>query len=193
MSNVDSKNNTHPYYPFLKWGFLHTPFMIFVRSYNTLSDDDFMKALGLRDYQKMSPPLPDFTSHVVFANDTEWTHIADDDLYTLWYSPKTAEVIERYSKSYDIFRCSIGDIDESFEFEYYQNGSLIRKLDFKPGAFKNSKAVIVDIGTKLPGEPDKLRDLIASSTRMFPTITQSLGITRVNDPLQNRFYGKIVG
>jgi len=193
MSNDDSNHNAHPYYPFLKWGFLHTPFMIYVRSYNKLSDDDFMKVLGLRDYQKMSPPLPSICWHVVFANDSEWTHIADDFRYTLWHSPKTAEVIERYSKSYDIFRCSIGDIDESFEFEYYQNGNLIRKLVFEHDVFKNTKTVIVDIGTKLPGEPENLSDLIVSSEKMFPTIIQSLGIVRVSDPLQNRFYAKTAG
>ena len=193
MSNDDIGNNIHPYYPFLKWGFLHTPFMIYIRSYNTLSDNDFMKAFGLQDYQKLSPPLPASSLHVVFANDAEWTHIADDFRYTLGHSPKTTEVIERYSKSYDIFSCSIGDIDESFEFEYFQNGNLMRKLVFEHDAFKNSKNVIVDIGNKLPGEPENLSDLITSSEKMFPTITQSLGIARVNDPLQNRFYGKIAG
>ncbi len=193
MSNDDSSNYIHPYYPFLKWGYLHTPFMIYVRSRNALSDNDFMKAFGLQDYQKMFPPLSPSYLRVVFANDTEWIHIADDFHYTLWHSPKTAEVVEGYSKSYDIFRCSIGDIDESFEFEYYQNGSLIRKLIFEHDVFKNSKTVTVDRGTKLPGEPKNLSDLITSSVKMFPTITQSLGITRANDPLQNRFYGKIAG
>ena len=193
MSNDNGNNNAHPYYPFLKWGFLHTPFMIFIRSYNKISDEDIMKTLGLQDYQKIHPPVPPSYLHVVFASDTEWTHIADDYLYTLWYSPKTAEAIEKFSKSYDVFRCSIGDIDESFEFEYYQNGSLTRKLVFEHDAFKNSKMVIVDIGTKLPSEPENLSDLITSSERMFPNITQSLGIARVNDPSQNRFYGKIAG
>ncbi len=193
MSNNEGKNNIHPFYPFLKWGFLHTPFMIYIRCCNTLSDDDFMKIFGLRDYQKMSPPLPSSGLHVVFANDNEWTHIADDFRYTLWLNPITAEVIERYSKNYDIFRCSTGDIDESFEFEYYRNGSLIRKLVFEHDVFKNSKTVTVDIGTKLSGEPEHLSDLITSSEKMFPTITQSLGIVRVTDPFQNRFYGKKVG
>ena len=193
MLNGDSSNNAHPYYPFLKWGLLHTPFMIYIRSYNKLSDDDFMKVFGLRDYQKMSPPLPFSDWHVVFANDTEWTHIADDFGYTLWNSPKTAEVIERYSKSYDIFRCSIGDIDESLEFEYYQNGNLIRKFVFQHDVFKSTKTVMVDVGTKLPGESENFNDLIVSSEKMFPEITQALGITRVTDPLQHRFYSKKAG
>lgn len=83
MSHDDGNNNAHPYYPFLKWGFLHTPFMMFIRSYNKLSDEDIMKALGLQDYQKMLPPVPASGWHVVFARDTEWTHIADDYRYTL--------------------------------------------------------------------------------------------------------------
>lgn len=190
MLNGESSNNDHPYYPFLKWDLLHSPFMIYIRSYNKLSDDNFMKVLGLEGYQKMAPPLYFPGWHVVFANDTEWTHIADDYRYTLWSSPKTAEAIEKYSKSYDVFRWSIGDIDESLDFEYYQNGNLIRKFVFEHNIFKNTKTVMVDIGPKLPGESENLSDLIISSEKMFPEITQALGITKVTDPLQYRFYGK---
>jgi len=192
MSNDNgSKNNNHPYYPFLKWGFLHTPFMIYIRSYNTLSDEDFMKLFGLRDYHKASPPLSSLGSHVVFANDTEWTHIADDSRYTLWQSPKTAQAVEELSRSYDVFRNSIGDIDDSFEFEYYQDGKLVRKFVFEHNVFKKTEIITVDIGTKLVGEPATLDDLKSSSEKMFPLITQSLGIARVIDPLQNRFYSKL--
>ena len=193
MSNDEISSNAHPYCPFLKWGFLHTPFMIYVRSYNTLSDEDFMSLFGLRDYQKISPPLPFIGRHVVFANDTEWTHIADDYRYTLYHSPQTVEAIEELSKSYDVFSCSTGDIDESFELEYYQNKNLVRKLVFKHDVVKNTQIVSVDTGTKLPGEPAALDGLKVSAEKMFPTITQTLGIVRVTDPLQNRFYGKKAG
>jgi len=193
MSNDDGNNNAHPYYPFLKWGFLHTPFMIFIRSYNTLSDEDFMRLFGLRDYQKMFPPLPSIGWHVVFANDSEWTHIADDYRYTLWHSPKTTEAIEELSRSYDVFRCCIGDIDESFEFEYFQNGNRIRKFVFEHDVFKKTQIVTVDKGQSLQGEPAELDNLKSSAEKMFPTITQALGIVRVTDPLQNRFYGKKAG
>lgn len=120
-----------------------------------------MKALGLQDYQKMFPPLPSYGCHVVFANDAEWTHIAD--VYTLWHSPKPAEFIEEYSKSYDVFRCSIGDIDESFEFEYYQSGNLVRKFVFDHDVFKNTQTVTEDKGAKLLGEPENLSEPKISS------------------------------
>lgn len=193
MLNRNDNNNVHPYYPFLKWGFLHTPFMIYVRSYNTLSDEDFMKLLGLQDYQKISPPLPYFGWHIVFANDIEWTHIADDCRYTLWHSPKTPKAVKELSKNYDVFRCSIGDIDDSFEFECYQNGNLIRKFVFEHDVFKNTHTVPINTGPILPGEPTILNDLKVSAEKMFPTITQALGIVRVTDPLQNRFYRKKAG
>jgi hypothetical protein len=192
MSNTDSNKNTnHPYYPFLKWGFLHTPFMIYIKSYNTLSDEDFMKLFGLQDYHKASPPLSSLGSHVVFANDAEWTHIADDCRYTLWRNPKTAETVEKLGKQYDVFRNSIADIDNSFEFEYYQDKKLVRKFVFDHDVFKNTEFVTVDTGTKLVGEPTTLDDLKSASEKMFPSIIQSLGITRVIDPLQNRFYSKL--
>jgi hypothetical protein len=191
MSNDgDEHNALHKYYPFLKWGFLHTPFMIYVRSHNTLSDQDFLKLLGLQDYHKASPPLPHFGSHVVFANDAEWTHIADDYGYTLWHSPKTAEAIAELSTSYDVFRNSIGDIDESFEFEYYQAGKLVRKFVFEDNVSKRTQIVTIDTGSKLLGEPETFSSLKSSAQKMSPTITQALGIVRVTNPLQNRFYCK---
>jgi hypothetical protein len=189
----DKKGNHHEFYPFLKWGDLHTPFMIFVRSHHRLSDHDFMNLFGLQDYQKVSPPLPFTGSHVVFANDTEWTHIADDFLYTLWHSSRTVDVIAKLSTSYDVFRCSIADIDNSFEFEYHQGGRVIRKFVFEHNIFNGTETVIVDTGVQLTGEPTILSDLKVSAEKMFPTITQALGIVRVIDPLQNRFYGKKAG
>jgi hypothetical protein len=164
--------------------------MIYVRSHNRLSDEYFMRLFGLQDYYKVFPPLPFLGLHVVFANDNEWTHIADDYGYTLWHSPKTVEAIEMLSKSYDVFRNSLGDIDDSFEFEYYQNGELVRKFVFKHDVFKKTEFIAVDIGRKLVGEPTALDDLKTSSEKMFPSMTQALGITRVTDPLQNRFYSK---
>ncbi len=190
--DLDDHKDPHKYYPFLNWGFLqlHTPFMIYIRSYNTLSDQDFMKLFGLQDYHKVSPPLSSVGSHVVFANDSEWTHIADDVRYTLWHSPKTAEAIAELSASYDVFRNSIGDIDDSFEFEYYQDGKLVRKFIFEHNVFKGTEIVTEDTGTKLLGEPETISSLKSSAEKMFPTITQALGIVRVTDPLQNRFYCK---
>ena len=106
---------------------------------------------------------------------------------------QTAAAIEVFRKSYDVFRCSIGDIDESFELEYYQNRNLVRKFVFEHDVSKNTQTIIVDTGTKLPGEPATLNDRKVSAEKMFPTITQALGIVRVTDPLQNRFYAKITG
>jgi hypothetical protein len=167
--------------------------MIYVRSHHTLSDTDFIKLFGLQDYHKVSPPLPYTGSHVVFANDSEWTHIADDLGYTLWRGPKTSEAITELSKSYAVFRNSIGDIDDSFEFEYHQDGKLVRKFVFEHNVVTSTQIITVDTGPKLIGEPATLSDLKASAEKMFPTIIQALGIVRVTDPLQNRFYGKKAG
>lgn len=184
-------DNQHPYYPFLKWGFLHTPFMLYIRSRNELSDKDFLKLFGLHDYHKTFPPLPNLGSHVVFANDTEWTHIADNYGYMLWHNPKTAEAIEELSKCYDVFGNFIGELDDSFRFEYYQNGKLVRKFVFEHDVFKGRQMVTIDEGNRLIGEPVELINLKASAEKMFPTITQALGIVRVIDPLQNRYYSKL--
>ncbi len=191
MVNGVGNKNSNANYPFQNGDYLHTPFMLFVRSFNTLSDEEILILFGLRDYQKMSPPLPFLGWHVVFANDNEWVHIADDFRYTLWQSPKTAKVVEELSRSYDVFRCSVGDIDDLFEFEYYQNGNLIRKLTFEHNVFEKTQIITVDIGQRLTGEPGELDDLKFSAPEMFQPITEALGIERVFDPLQNRFYCKL--
>jgi hypothetical protein len=190
MPKVEISNHVHPDYPFLKWGQLHTPFMIYVRSYNKLTDEDYMKMFGLQDYQKMSPPLPFAGWHVVFANDSEWTHIADDYGYTLWHSAQTVAAIKELSQKYDVFRCSIGDIDEAFEFVCFQNGKCVRRFEFAPDVSPNKPAFTISAGNRLPGEPKTANELKVAAGDMFSTIVQALGIRRVNDPSLNRFYGK---
>ncbi|MEZ4590370.1 MAG: hypothetical protein R3D55_04410 [Chloroflexota bacterium] len=124
---------------FSKRGYLATPFMIYVRSYNAISDQEFMEIFGLKQYAKKAISDFDFSdSHVIFTNDFEWTHIADDLRYTLWHSPRTSEAIAELGKSYDIFRNSIGDIDDSFEFEYYRDGKLARKFVYEHNVFKRN-------------------------------------------------------
>ena len=85
---------------------------------------------------------------------------------------------------------SIGDIDESFEFVYYRAGKLVRKFVFEDDIYARTQTVTTDVGSRLLGEPETLSDLKSAAERMFPTVTQALGIERVIDPLQNRFYCK---
>jgi len=146
------------------------------------------EAFGLNDYQEASPPLPLGASYVVFANDSEWTHIADDFGYTLWH--RSVEAIAELSASYDVFRNSIGDIDNSFEFEYYRDGKLVRKFVFEDNVFERTQIVTADSGAKLIGEPKTFDSLKSSAQKMLPEITEALGIVRVTDPLKNRFYAK---
>ncbi len=187
--NDPGRHYYHPYYPFLKWGYLHTPNMIFIRSYNVIPDEDFIKLLGLPNYKKAPPPLPSDGSHIVFGNDDEWTHIADDFNYTLWWDdPKTNKAVASLSKTFDVFRCSNGDIDESFEFEYFKDGSLARKMIFDHDIFKKEENILVNIGNKLASEPLELSGLKAEANDMFPSITKALGIKKITDPTLLRFY-----
>ncbi|MCA9920294.1 MAG: hypothetical protein KC445_20200, partial [Anaerolineales bacterium] len=151
-------NSPHKNFPFTKWG-LATSFMIYVRSFNAISDQEFMDFLGLKGYHKAFPPLEFTGFHVVFANDSEWTHIADDLRYTLWHSPKTSEAIAELSKTYDVFRNSRGDIDDSFEFEYYRNGTLARKFVYEHNLFKGRRAIAADVGSKIVAEPNTFEEL----------------------------------
>ena len=194
MSNHNDRDDDKTFdvnYLFSKRGYLATPFMIYVRSYNVISDQEFMEIFGLKNYQKRA--ISDsklFDSHVIFTNDFEWTHIADDLGYTLWHSPRTSEVIAELGKSYDIFRNSIGDIDDSFEFEYYRNGKLARKFDYEHNVFKGTRSITAEVGSKIIAEPNTFEELHTAAEKMFPEITKALGIVRVTDPTQLRYYAK---
>lgn len=94
------------------------------------------------------------------------------------------------SRNFDVFRCSIADIDKSFEFEYYKDGDLVRELIFAHDMVKNTESLSLDIGDKKAGEPDDIDNLLSCAEKMFTSIVQALGIERVTEPLRNRYYSK---
>lgn len=145
-----------------------------------LSDHDFMHLFGITMYDSASLPLTMQRSHIVFANDHAWTHIADDYFYSLWHNPQIANAIATLSTQYDVFWSMIGDSDDSFAFESYQGGTLVRKYVYERDT--------VTEGDRLRGEPPTLHYLKAAADTMFPTITQALEIVRITDPLQCRYY-----
>ena len=52
--------------------------------------------------------------------------LADDWHYTLWHMESTRLAIEAIAKFHEIFACSEGDCDRSFDYVYYQDGRLMR-------------------------------------------------------------------
>lgn len=73
----------------------------------------------------------------------------DDWRYTLWHNTNFRDNVIKLSKHFDIFCCSIGDIDNSFNFRYFENGDLKREYVIED---PNGEEVTKNFGVPFKGE-----------------------------------------
>jgi len=81
--------------------------------------------------------------------------ISDDGWYTLWHMRTTRRAIRKLARLHDIFSCTKGDCDRSFDYTYYRDGKLLREYVVHSPEFSDRK-VSVDRGPMLLGEKDIL-------------------------------------
>jgi hypothetical protein len=151
---------------------LHAPYFIFLRDGGSHSDLDLLRLFGLSTYQP-SKPTNRRHRYVLFANKGPWTLIADDWWYTLWHMPSTRPTIATLGESCDVYACSVGDCDHSFDFVYYQNSRLVRQYVVVDPDFR-SREVAENIGDPLPGESTAFQQFEA--TDIVLGIANALGI-----------------
>ncbi len=151
---------------------LLAPYFIFVRCANELSDIDLLQRFELSIYkQTQSVSLLDY--YAILANDAAWTLLADNWRYSLWHNPSTRPAIEHLASSYDVFACSIGDCDDSFDFVYYQNAQLVRKYVVTDPHFRGG-TVTEDFGEPFSSESNILT--LPNQLTMVLKLASSLGI-----------------
>ncbi len=80
-----------------------------------------------------------------------WLHIMDDWYYTLWFDNDLKNRLKNLSNEFDIFSCSVGDSDSSFDFRLWKNAKLIREFVVEDPKHNGGK-ITKDLGVKLPGE-----------------------------------------
>jgi hypothetical protein len=135
-------------------GRLHAPYFIFVRGEGIYSDADLLHLFGLSAYRSTSHPAKSprrLERHAILADDGLWTMIADDWYYTLWHMPSTRPALQTLGQSCDVFACSVGDCDHSFDFVYYRGGRLVRRYVVEDPDFRGGH-VVENTGEPLPGE-----------------------------------------
>src|SRR5262249_33388438 len=71
--------------------------------------------------------------------------------YTLWHMRSTRPTLQALGRSCDVFACSIGDCDHSFDFVYYRGGRLVRQYVVEDPDFRGGR-VVENTGEPLPGE-----------------------------------------
>lgn len=151
-------------------GVLHAPHFIFIRCGGELSDLELLDRFGLSGYERGAWP-PGFRRHVLITNDEEWTHVCDDWFYSLWHMPSTRETIADIASEYDVFACSAGDSDQSWEFVYYRHGRLLRRYVVDDPNYRGG-VVVEDLGIPLEGEEEamKLTDGLTIALRLASTL-----------------------
>jgi hypothetical protein len=121
-----------------------SPYFIFIRHSHGFSDEDLLTRFHLGSYQRsLTEPL--IGPRAILANDENWTMLADDLLYTLWHMKLTRPAIEEIAQSHEVFACSEGDCDRSFDYVHYRDGRLARKYTVSSPHFTD-RVVVEDVG-----------------------------------------------
>lgn len=166
-------------------GYLHAPFFIFINCGGAYSDADLLRRFGLTGYKRIPEPS-DSRRCVYLTQDKQWTHIADDWSYELWHRPAIWGAIAEIAKDYDVFACSVGDCDHSWEFICYRHGRLLRKHVVEDPNFTRGGIVVEDFGIPLEGEADAMKRSDELETVL--AIATSLGIDVNHSSKEIRVY-----
>lgn len=152
---------------------LHSPYFIFFRGGAKLTDEEVLAHFELSSYSRT--PLASMSrTHAMITEVGEWTLLADDWLYTLWYQPCKWSAIERLAQDRDLFAWSVGECDHSFDFCLYRNGQLVRKHVVEAPNMSD-QVVTVDFGEPLPGEAEIFSSTEDSGVHLR-RLTEALGI-----------------
>jgi hypothetical protein len=156
-------------WPFVE-GRLHAPYFIFVAGRH--SDADLLRHFGLPTY-RLSGSAQRLRRYAILADDRQWTMIADDWFYTLWHMPSTRPAVRALGQVCDVFACSVGDCDHSFDFEYYRDSQLVRHYVVEDPEIRGGR-VVINKGKRLPGEKAAFRE--GDELNIVLGVAASLGI-----------------
>ncbi|WP_338790963.1 hypothetical protein [Bernardetia sp. MNP-M8] len=160
-------------------GSFHSPFFIFIKGLNHLSDIEILKLLELKNIEKR-----DFEKetecYLRITRDKEWVHIMDNWYYNLWKCTGITEILKQLGKKYDLLHASWGDSDYSFDFVYYKNGKLRRKYEAIELDGTSSETTVFEEGIPLEEENIIKREQLSNIIR----IAKSIGI-EINHKLGN--------
>ena len=162
-----------------------SPYLVFIKCARIYENHDLLKLLGLNNHNAIEAE-DDVASYFYIARCDEWVHVIDDWFYTLWYSKNFRRNIGNLAKSYDVFTCSIGESDDSFDFEYYKNGELVRKFVVEDPD-DAEKIITENYGAPLYCEAAALSQDDNMDKVLY--IAKSLGINVNYDELQPLKYG----
>ncbi|MEM9347459.1 MAG: hypothetical protein AAGB26_12655 [Planctomycetota bacterium] len=142
--------NNHPY---IHNGKLHTAYALFFRTFGKEAPEQILEELGLTQYHHLSSDNRSGKC-ITAADDGEWLHICDDYSYDYWYDPEVLLATRRVANRYDTLMLTFPDIDNFYEIEYWQGGTIRRRIhkEDAPFGIGSFGFMFGRIGKKLPGE-----------------------------------------
>jgi hypothetical protein len=152
---------------------LHAPYFIFLQCAGRFTDSQLLTKFGLGRYQPATAEAANRGRYAILADDGPWKLLADDWYYTLWHLSETRPTIEALAQECDIFACSVGDCDRSFDFVYYHQSRLVRKYVVADPHFRGG-VVVQNVGYPLPAEAAALQ--LEDEMKIVLSIAASLGI-----------------
>lgn len=160
----------HP--PVLVEGRLHAPYFLFLHCQGLFTDRQLLHQFGLTNYIPAKPTRP-IQQSAILADAGGWCLLADDWYYTLWHKETTRPVLAQMGQSFDVFACSVGDCDRSFDFVYYRDGRLVRKYIVHSPRYTD-QIVVENVGEPLPGEATAFKE--SDEINLVLGVAASLGL-----------------
>lgn len=169
-----------------------SPYFIFVKYGFQISDKEILERLGLNGYnlildEKEREKEVLNKRYLFLTEDREWTYVMDDWFYTLWHNKEIRNWIKSMSQEFEIFTCSVGDCDDSFDFTYFKEGRIVRQYVVEDPHFKGGE-VVKDFGMPFPIEKEALKKKDLYQKVM--TIAESFGIEMNHKKENIRIYGR---
>ena len=175
--------------PDISDGAVVCPHYIFIKCDGCYSDQEVLDLLGLAQYQKQDPGQGLWHYLWITEDSAGWTHMGEGWSYHLFntYRSELKQKLLELSDKHDVYHCSMGDADRSYDFHYMQRGKVIRSYVMNSPGW-NDRVLGKDLGDPLPGEAglnlfeDEERHIILS-------IARAQGIQLHHDSASIRFYG----
>lgn len=128
------------------------PYFIFIKIGENIDYNEVLNRLGLRNVEEIEfKPTHQNPKEVYVTRCKNWVHVMDNWFYDLYHSNLFSTITQLNTEGYDIYRCSIGDSDNSYAFSWYRKGVLVREFTYDDMKGR----VIRDIGPPLEGEKEK--------------------------------------
>ncbi|WP_422107015.1 hypothetical protein [Winogradskyella sp.] len=151
------------------------PYFIFLKGISRKTDIEILSLFNfeIRSEVNLNNEFHGTENHIYMSRDDNWIHIMDNFFYSLWYSEAVSQRIEHLAETYEIFTCSVGDVDLSFDFNYYKNGKKVREYVVESPNYVD-EILKKNVGNPLKGEYEGLK--LSDQLESVIYIAKELGI-----------------